>query len=109
MLQRLDNWTWWKFYGNKFENLYKINFEKKSTYQTDSGGDKISNKHRPLRKLNELLIIFSIMKTPGPDDYFIGKYYHIIKKNIILILNYFRAKEKKRGWWGDTFSFILLG
>lgn len=49
------------------------------------------------------------MKTPGPDDYFIGKYYHIIKKNIILILNYFRAKEKKRGWWGDTFSFILLG
>lgn len=25
MLQRLDSWTLWKFYGHKFENLHKIN------------------------------------------------------------------------------------
>lgn len=47
------------------------------------------------------------MKTPGPDDYFIGKYYHIIKKNIILILNYFRAEEtseKPRAHQGQRIS-----
>lgn len=24
-VQRLESWTLWKFYGNKFENLYKMN------------------------------------------------------------------------------------
>lgn len=24
MLQWLDSWTLWRFYGNKFENLYKM-------------------------------------------------------------------------------------
>lgn len=25
MLQRLESWTLWKFYGNKFKNLHEMN------------------------------------------------------------------------------------
>lgn len=53
------DWTSWKFYGNKSENLHKIyKFLEKVNLPTDSGRERKSNKHRPWRKFNQLLIIF---------------------------------------------------
>lgn len=48
-LQRLDNWTFWKFYDNKFENLHKANSQQNSQLtKIDSGREKhlISTDHQ---------------------------------------------------------------
>lgn len=51
--------TLWKFYGNKFVNLHRMNkFLEKVNLPKLTQEDKIPSKHRPSRKLNHVLIIF---------------------------------------------------